>query len=61
MVKAGKKIAIGGSITEITQARPRYTPFHTKPVTHQGIPSVLNSAAPWASTQNRMLAIHSEA
>ena len=29
---------MGGSMTLITQARPRYTPCQTKPVIHQGAP-----------------------
>ena len=46
-------MAIGGSITLITQARPRKTPCQMKPVTHQGRPQAVNSAAAWPSTQKK--------
>ena len=38
-VNNGKKIAIGGSITEITHAATRYTPNTNAPVSHSGAPS----------------------
>jgi hypothetical protein len=56
MVNSGKKIAIGGSITLTTQARPRNTPCQTKPVSHHGAPRASKAPAATSSTQNRLCA-----
>src|SRR5688500_20125591 len=56
MVNSGKKIAIGGSITLITHARPRKTPCQMNPVSHQGEHQLLNNAAAQSSTANSAVA-----
>jgi hypothetical protein len=49
-------MAIGGSITLITQARPRNTPCQMKPVSHHGEPIDVNHAAAASSTANSIVA-----
>ena len=49
-------MAIGGSITLTTQASPRNTPCHTKPVSHQGAPSSPNQDAAASSTAKNAFA-----
>ena len=49
----GKKMAIGGSITETTQASTRYTPSTRAPWTHSGAFQAVKSAVSRSWTQNR--------
>ena len=49
-------MAIGGSITLMTQASPRYTPCQMNPVSHHGTPMASNAAAARSSNQKNPLA-----
>lgn len=56
----GKKIAIGGSMTDTTHAVVRTAPSTSAPRSHCGAPSVLSVAASHASARAKSAASHSE-
>ena len=55
-VNMGKKIAIGGSITDITQANVRYTPKTRMPWSHPGEPDQTKNSVKRSCSQNNPLA-----
>ena len=59
-VKSGKKIAIGGNITDKTQAKVLYIPFTKSPSTQEGKPKDKRSMLSFFSRKKRPLARSSE-
>ena len=52
-VNRGKKIAMGGSITDTTHASTRYTPSTSRPFTHTGAPAQAIAPPSRSPTQNK--------